>query len=985
MGLGPVTQSLTLPVAGLVTDPGPFTAAPEGSLVEAQNVVVLRPGVIEPRPGTMSAIDATLKAGGYSTQYYYTNPTAGDFTWAVTGGGSWIVRWAQSSTITGPSSFAKGYIRACPTGGRGLVTTTEGVCTLPLHVASPAQGSATVAYRSGLPQPSVPVWSLNVGGAIPAGVRIRYRFTIRRILENGVLVESPPSNPIDVLTTGANTTIYFSGPATTDGYFAYRTDSWTTNGFGEPIQGDQLCVWRSASVTPFATSPSDELRLRAVIPYDNSNQCFCDPQRSTPGIPVPWGDRLADTQWNGPPLYTNATQEGAAAANYRPEYARDIELYNDMTFYAGAKTPQRLDLHLNALGGANDPQTCLKNYLFAGTGTTAIGSPTITAIGAADMAQLVVGQVLQNNGTLPTAAAAFPAQTQITALTATTATMSANALTAGPVAFRVWDWVDIIAGGQTQRMYVGTTGIAMPQSLALGVVSFRDLWAADGGAQGAESQYNCFPSNAGIGNGGARFRRVALYVTSGTLDTSTLVTTDMTWSFVGTGTTALAAFTVRSTKPLAWDQYVDSVTGVTSQQQGSGAELRWSKSGEPEHVPLANRRTIGDVSYPIRRIVAARNSLLVFKDDGLYQVYGNTPDDLTTELIDRTILIPRPLDETGSDEQSKWLDRFDDRVFAMTTRGPMVIGDTGGQPIGAPKSIAKRRRRDSRIGAGDSSTRAIMIDPTTRRVGFFCATAADPLQSESWLIDVDANTWTYWILPRVVGGAATTGVSPYGTIGLAGGYVTMYTRADRSMLDDSSVTLATLPPTYDGWTAATCTINTVTGTGPYTVTIAAGSEWTPEVGDVLIRSSVMYDVLSVLSPTQFTTEAQPTTGVATWYEAYESRVVWAGNAEGNTGAEKHYSSMALPMDLTTRIGALKSYFAGYRNPTSVEAYAYLSQSNGVSPYALVPQYTRVAVPSDIARDWAIKSGFSLKQAGAWFSTSGMSLLFNPISPDKVKR
>lgn len=207
------------------------------------------------------------------------------------------------------------------------------------------------------------------------------------------------------------------------------------------------------------------------------------------------------------------------------------------------------------------------------------------------------------------------------------------------------------------------------------------------------------------------------------------------------------------------------------------------------------------------------------------------------------------------------------------------------------------------------------------------------------------------------------------------------------MLDDASVTLATMPRTYDEVYNGTCTINTVTGAGPYTITIAAGSEWTPTVGDLVIQSGVSYEVTGVTSTTVFAVDtAGLVAAAASWREGYPIRVVWTARAEGNVGAEKHWRSLSLPYELTTMIATLKSYFAGYRNTAApIEANVNLDTSNGASPWAMIPAYKRVAVPTAFGRDWAIKVGFSLTRAGAWFSTSGVSVLYENVQPDKVSR
>lgn len=973
-----MTQSVNLGANGLFTDPGPFTAAPEGGMVEAQNVVVLRPGVIEPRPGSKWYVDAYLKNGGIDdTSAYayaiYCDPDDDKWVWAWNlDFSTWHIRKNATDSITGPTFFLPGKIRVCPTGGRALFTSENGVCTLPSQQASPLSGDPLVAYRAGMPQPFTPTYNLTSVGAtwLQTNYAVAYRFTLRRRLADGTIVESAPSNRVVVRNDSGGTRSPFFGTP-----LAWSTPDAATNDYGDLIAGDELCVYRSPSVTPSTSEPSDEMMLRAVLPFNTTYRRFVDPY--DPSAVSTWKDRAADGTWSGPALYTNATQEGAALANYRPEYARDIALYKGMTFYAGAKTAPRVDLRLSSCGDTSSPSTSLLHHVFGSTVSINAGSPVISGISATDMAFLAVGQVVTSAGVDPGLPGGFPANAQIQSIDvgAGTATMSANALvTSAAITLECWDWVEVFdfGTGDTLRCYT-TTGVGIISSS--NIISFD----SDVGAQDAEYQWNDKFLNPDP------WQRIQLRVSSGSSQTR-----DMVWSFFRADVSD-EGFSVRSTKPAAWDPPVgpDSDTQILSLQQGGVAVLRWSKVNEPEHCPLPYATTIGDASSPIRRIVAARQSLLIFKDDGLYQWYGDTPTDYRIELVDRTIELP-PATSLEEDEACKWVGRFDDRVYAMTTRGPMAITDSGGQPVGAPILESLRRRFATSYGAGDTTMRALMVDTQSRRVGFFYH---DDDAARGYVLDVDTGTWTFWSWPRRIADFSvlqSTG-APY----FAGGYSQGYLVDDRTMLDDASVTVDTLPTTCEQWPGEACTISSVTGSGPYTVTIDADSEWTPAVGDLLVRDGVAHVVTDVTSATVFETATQPTTGLATWREGFECRCVWTARSEGNVGAEKGWISVAFPFELTTLFsryvdartstGLLKGYFKGYRNPSSDEQYVDETQSIGAEPYPIEPAFKRVSVPRELAHDWALRVGFTIRQACAWFATAGISVLFEQSAPDKVTR
>lgn len=970
-----MTQALSLPAAGLMTDPGPFTAAPDGGMLEAQNVVVLRPGVMEPRPGALLIKDAILKSNSDEASACYADPSSNVFVWASFPD---IIRLNGTTTITGPTSFIGGKIRTCPTGGRALTTSENGVCTLPGQLASPASGSATIAYRAGMPQPYCPravnatPWTgLPAGAAwLPVGESVAYRVTLRRTLANGTIVESAPSGRI----VYTNTTAGASGVAITDWpnnaiYYAWIDEADIgAQGYGSLIPGDELCIYRSPRING---TPSDSMSLLAVVPFDVTLSGFGTLADAA------FHDFRDDGDWSGPKLYTNATQEGALLANYRPEYARDIALYKGMTFYAGAQTSQRVDLTLSSLGtlaGTTDPSQALLTFAF--TANIAAATTSIV-VAAADIRYFSVGQVITTAAQAPgTASAAFPANTYVTEVNTTinridlSQTIGATVVGAALV---TWDWVESsVSGTRIYHNEAGTTGTVPTNRWFLSAAStFDGRWSGPTNNRTAAVQLRCSGESQ---------------------------TTEIVCSWFRPDVTA-AAFSIRSSKPLAWDRYVDSVTGVTSQQSGSVAELQWSKINEPEHCPLPYRTQVGDAAYAIRRIEAARNSLLIFKDDGLYQCFGDTPDTLTFELLDRTLIIPAPKDAFG-DEPCKWVGRFDDRVFAMTTRGPMAIGDAGARPVGAPILESLRQRFQFGFGANDESLRALMIDTQARRVGFFYdLDGTGDAGTAGYVLDVETGTWTYWTFTRPV--ADFSVVTSLGAAICAGSYYYGYFLDNRTMLDDGTVTVTTMPSTYESWQSETCTIDDyIVGATSTYVLILPGSEWTPTVGDLLIQGGVGYVVVSVMDSVQFTVESDalnaPTFGSATWRESYEARCVWLARSEHNVGGEKHWRFADFPFELTTlfsryvdpssSIGRMKSYFRGYRNTAAaIENFVDTAQTIGGTPWPLAPAWKHIAVPTAVARDWALRVGFSIRQAGVWFATAGISVLFESSDPGKVSR
>jgi hypothetical protein len=249
--------------------------------------------------------------------------------------------------------------------------------------------------------------------------------TLRRRLAEGSIVESAPSQRIIVRNSGAGLAVRFSVNAlAATPYYAWAPVSLGGTGFDAPIAGDELCIYRSPSITPSTDTPSDEMRLRAVLTFSTADNSFIGSAEN-----YAWLDMLPDDAWSGASLYTNSTQGSLAFSNYRPQYARDLALYKGCTYYAGAKTAQNVTLQLRAMstGTVEDFSQVISSQAFTGSISTGVAS--ITGISAADELKIAVGQVVTSgSGTPGLLDARFPANTTITGISGGVATTSAAAL-----------------------------------------------------------------------------------------------------------------------------------------------------------------------------------------------------------------------------------------------------------------------------------------------------------------------------------------------------------------------------------------------------------------------------------------------------------------------------------------------------------------------------------------------------------------------------
>ena len=99
----------------------------------------------------------------------------------------------------------------------------------------------------------------------------------------------------------------------------------------------------------------------------------------------------------------------------------------------------------------------------------------------------------------------------------------------------------------------------------------------------------------------------------------------------------------------------------------------YSKYQEPEAVPLLNYFDIGATDKAILRIFPLRDSLFVFKQDGLYRISGETTP-FTVALFDSSCILIAPDSIAVSNNQ----------VYGWTTQGISVITEAGVSIISRP-------------------------------------------------------------------------------------------------------------------------------------------------------------------------------------------------------------------------------------------------------------------------------------------------------------
>jgi len=345
--LDPITRCL-----GLVVQYNPNNVAP-GSLVKADNCLILRENVVEDRRGY--AVYATL-ANSISSLLTYSNRILSHHGTALSfddGAGTFT---DYTGSYSAPSSAKMRFVEAF---SNAYVTTSAGVQVL----TGLASGSVR---KAGAPRSLDPSYSLNAAGSgfLAAGSQCAYRTVIQRTDANSNVLYGYPSPRLWVANaagTGKNVDLTLYLPA-------------------EAIAGDVVQFYRTAQV---AGTGSDTAGDEAALVY----QVALTASDITAGF-ITFTDSIDDAL-RGAALYISPSQEGITQANDRPPVCKDLALYKSLfMMYANTSTKQRLYLTLVGAGGLTGRSITLAGvtYSFAASENAATGTVGVSGSGVAAVA-----------------------------------------------------------------------------------------------------------------------------------------------------------------------------------------------------------------------------------------------------------------------------------------------------------------------------------------------------------------------------------------------------------------------------------------------------------------------------------------------------------------------------------------------------------------------------------------------------------------------
>jgi hypothetical protein len=378
---------------GLVTNIAE-SQAPAGALRKAENVVIRRPGAIEPRPAfqyfskgwfssTITNVNKIFSYDGYdiflgyrpsTTDYRISKVTAS--TDATDVDGTRLAMFREDMRLGHAVARGNLYLAA-----------EQGVYRASAHSDVAANG----LVRAGLAPEFTVISASTLATAptwLPSGSRAAYRVMARRTDANGLIVRSRPSAAFVAEGTGGADRSVLVAVALADTP-------------GEAVGYDELEIYRTRTFAAGVTI-DEEYALVGVVPAVLSGGSSA----------INYEDHAADDE-RGEAMHTSASREGAAMANYEPPACGAIEPFRGCLFFGNTRGPRRL----------------VASYRDAGTITTStgIGIRAITGDTTASSNQITNASSttgIQRGMVLATSGGPFPDRVWVTGISGTTITVS---------------------------------------------------------------------------------------------------------------------------------------------------------------------------------------------------------------------------------------------------------------------------------------------------------------------------------------------------------------------------------------------------------------------------------------------------------------------------------------------------------------------------------------------------------------------------------
>lgn len=417
----------------------------------------------------------------------------------------------------------------------------------------------------------------------------------------------------------------------------------------------------------------------------------------------------------GATIYTAQSQEGLANENEPPPLANDLAVFRSCLFYGNTSTLQGYNLTLLGCGSPAGVQS---------GDTITIGGIAYTADTTESSA---TGHFLVTSAFTSSQTGTTHSNTTIDSLSSTAGFAAGMLVTGTNIPTNTY--ITVVNSGTAITISQAATGSSSPTITVTGdsaAQAIRDT------ALSLVRVINRYASST-----------VYAYYMSGPNDLPGMM-------LFQARTVGAAAFPVISSRSTCWNPALQtSGTAQVSTNDANKNAVFYSKSGQPEAVPLANKLTAGSADKNVLRIIALRDSLFILKEDGVFRVYGTDASNFQVSPLDSTAFLIAPESAVAMNNQ----------IFALTTQGMVSISETGVQIMSRPIELDLTSLTSLTDGSGNSAYATLqqtsfgVAYESARAYYIFLITGGtDTKPTQYFRYNYITNAWTHSTMSKYCGG-----------------------------------------------------------------------------------------------------------------------------------------------------------------------------------------------------------------------------------------
>ena len=391
-----------------------------------------------------------------------------------------------------------------------------------------------------------------------------------------------------------------------------------------------------------------------------------------------------------------------------------------------------------------------------------------------------------------------------------------------------------------------------------------------------------------------------------------------------------------------------------------------SKLQIPEAVPIGNYIPVGTSDKAILRVLALRDSIFVFKEDGIYRILGTDITNFSVSLFDSTVIL------TALDSAVL----LNNQIWAMTNQGVVAVSDSGAVIMSRAIEKDLITLSSAQFTHFASATFGIRYE-SDRHYVLACPTnSTDTQATQMWIYNFLTQAWTNWPILITAG---IVSLQPDDKLYLMRPDVKLVTqeRKNWTVFDYADFEFPiTVVSSIGSTLIVTNSVNAVVGSTVYQVDVLGGFVGqsiitaVPDSTHITVTETVAWvaGAATLYNPISVAVQYTPIGGNFAWvkhfqdFEAFFREATFVNLTFG-------FSSDFLPTEETTVINPINSLGFG-QVPFGQEPFG----GTGT-----IPQVARTLVPRNLARCHWLTPSIVHNEALSNFALTGINFFYTYVS------